>query len=337
MDQVLSQQEIDSLLNAYDSGELNEDEITEEQNDESQAKPYDFRRPTRLSKEYINTLHMIFEDFAKMSGNVLSNLLRTNLDLKLASIEQISYDEFIHSIPRVTLIGMFKAAPLKGSQMIEINPQLCMTLIELLCGGVDMDQNRKDQPPLDKNGFTEIELSLLDEVMGEFPQILRSVWKEVLPLDVSLESLETNPQLLQTLSPNEPVVLATFTVQIFGVSTFINLCIPYVSFEGILDKLSLHNWFDSSQQLSADDQKELRQGLNAIDLPLEVVLGNTQMDLVDFLKLEAGDVIKLDSKISSPLDTYIEERPFYWVKPGQKNGQMAIELLGKIEVIQNNL
>lgn len=331
MDQVLSQQEIDSLLNAYDSGELDEDVIEEEQKDESQAKPYDFRRPTRLSKEYINTLHMIFEDFAKMSGNVLSNLLRTNLEMQLASIEQISYDEFIHSIPRVTLIGMFKAAPLKGSQMIEINPQLCMTLVELLCGGADLDRNRTSQPPLDKNGFTEIELTLLEEVMSEFPQILHSVWNEVLPLTVNLESLETNPQLLQTLSPNEPVVLATFTVQIFGVSTFINLCIPYVSFEGILDKLSLHNWFDSSQQLSDADQEELKHGINSIDLPLEVVLGNAQMDLADFLKLEVGDVIKLETKISSPLDTYIEDRPFYWVKPGQKNGQMAIELLSKIQ------
>lgn len=331
MDQVLSQQEIDSLLNAYDSGELDKEVIDEEQNDESQAKPYDFRRPTRLSKEYINTLHMIFEDFAKMSGNVLSNILRTNLDMQLASIEQISYDEFIHSIPRVTLIGMFKAAPLKGLHMIEINPQLCMTLVELLCGGADLESNRKNQPPLDKNGFTDIELTLLDEVMGEFSKILQSVWKEVLTLDVELESLETNPQLLQSLSPNEPVVLATFTVQLFGVSTFINLCIPYVSFEGILDKLSLHNWFDSSQELSEDDQSELKHGLNAIDLPMEVVLGNTQMDLADFLKLEPGDVIKLDSKISSPLDTYIEDRPFYWVKPGKKNGQFAIELLSKIE------
>ncbi|GBG94904.1 flagellar motor switch protein [Ligilactobacillus salitolerans] len=331
MDQVLSQQEIDSLLSAYDSGELDEEVIENEQKEETQAKPYDFRRPTRLSKEYINTLHMIFEDFAKMSGNVLSNILRTNFDMQLASIEQISYDEFIHSIPRVTMVGMFNASPLKGSQMIEINPQLCMTFIELLCGGFDQENNRKQQPSLDKNGFTEIEMSLLEGVMEEFSKILQSVWKEVVSLDVKLDGLETNPQLMQTLSPNEPVVLATFTVQIFGVSTFINLCIPYVSFEGILDKLSLHNWFDTSQQLTAADQSELKRGLNKIELPISVLLGSTEMDLADFLKLEPGDVIKLDSKITQPLDAFVEERPFYQVKPGKQNGQLAVELLSKIE------
>lgn len=141
MDQVLTQQEIDLLLNAMSSGEIDQ-EIIEIEDKQAKVKAYDFRRPTKLSKEYVNTLHMIFEDFSKMSSSMLSTQLRTNVSLQLAAIEQVSYDEFIHSIPKFTLLGLFHSQPLSGIQMIEMNPQLCMMLVELLCGGLDVYQNK---------------------------------------------------------------------------------------------------------------------------------------------------------------------------------------------------
>ncbi len=133
------------------------------------------------------------------------------------------------------------------------------------------------------------------------------------------------------MSPNEPVVLVTFTVKVFGISTFINLCIPYVFFEGILDKLSIRNWFDSSKDDNEDDSLEIKRGLNNVEMVIETKLGDAQMSFADFLNLEAGDVIRLDKKTTSPLETYIEGEPFFYVKPGQKDGQLAIELLDKME------
>lgn len=332
MDQVLTQQEIDMLLNAMSSGEIDQ-EIDEVEQEVQKVKSYDFRRPTKLSKEYINTLHMIFEDFSKISSSVLSTLLRTNVNLQLATVDQISYDEFIHSIPKFTLLGLLHSTPLNGIQMIEMNPQLCMLLVELLCGGLDIRQANKTEFPVleDKKAFTDIELSILEEVMTRLAQVFQNAWQDTVEIETTLDGLDVNPQLMQNMSPNEPVVLVTFTMRIFEINTFMNLCIPYVFFEAITDKLSFRNWFDSNQGASEEDQEEIQKGMNAVQLEMEVLLGNVSMKLADFLELEMGDVIKLDKKITEPLETYVEGKPYYFVRPGQTDQQMAIELIERME------
>lgn len=328
MDQVLTQQEIDSLLNAMNNGEIVEEKAEKEE--ELKVKSYDFRRPTKLPKEYVNTLHMIFEDFSKVSSNVLSTLLRSTINLNLASIEQISYDEFIHSVPRFTLLGLFHSEPLKGIQILEINPQLCMLIVELLCGGVDI--GKQDNLFVKaKDSFTDIELILLKEIVVEMTKIYENVWKDIIELQTEFDELDSNPQLLQNMSPNEPVVMITFTVRIGGIDSFINICVPYVFFEGLTDKLSFHNWFDSNQEYSANDERNLKQSMNNIPLDLQVVLGESEIELSNFLHLEPGDILKLDSKINEPLDSYVGGSPYYSVKLGKKNNQIAIELIDKLE------
>lgn len=331
MDQVLTQQEIDLLLNAMSSGEIDQ-EIIEIEDKQAKVKAYDFRRPTKLSKEYVNTLHMIFEDFSKMSSSMLSTQLRTNVSLQLAAIEQVSYDEFIHSIPKFTLLGLFHSQPLSGIQMIEMNPQLCMMLVELLCGGLDVYQNKPIEMDFsEKKSFTDIETAILEEVVAQFVRVYQNVWKDIVALDSVLDGIDTNPQLMQNVSPNEPVVLVTFTIKIFEVKHFINLCISYVFFEGIIDKLSFRNWFDSNQPVNQDDSRELQKSLNGVGLNLEVLLGHAQMSLSEFLHLEEGDVIKLDKKITEPLETFIDGKPYFRAKPGKQEDRLAIELLDKLE------
>ncbi|MFT8824257.1 MAG: flagellar motor switch protein FliM [Liquorilactobacillus mali] len=328
MDQVLTQQEIDSLLNAMDNGEIVEEKTEKEE--ELKVKSYDFRRPTKLSKEYVNTLHMIFEDFSKVSSNVLSTLLRSNINFNLASIEQVSYDEFIHSVPRFTLLGLFHSDPLKGIQILEINPQLCTVIVELLCGGARVGK-QENLSVKGKNSFTDIELILLKEIVIEMTKIYKNVWKDIIELQTEFDELVSNPQLLQNMSPNEPVVMITFTVKVGEIDSFINICVPYVFFEGLTDKLSFHNWFDSNQEYSANDERKLKESLNNIALDLQVVLGESELELSNFLHLEPGDILKLDSKINEPLDSYVEGSPYYNVKLGKKNNQIAVELIDKLE------
>ena len=328
MDQVLTQQEIDSLLNAINNGEIVEEKT--EKKEELKVKSYDFRRPTKLSKEYVNTLHMIFEDFSKVSSNVLSTLLRSNISFNLASIEQVSYDEFIHSVPRFTLLGLFHSEPLKGIQILEMNPQLCMMIVELLCGGVD-NGKQENTSLKGKDSFTDIELILLKEIVIEMTKIYGNVWKDIIELQTEFDELDSNPQLLQNMSPNEPVVMITFTVKIGAVDSFVNVCVPYVFFEGLTDKLSFHNWFDSNQEYSANDERKLKDSMNNIALDLQVVLGESELELSNFLHLEPGDILKLDSKINEPLDSYVEGSPYYSVKLGKKNNQIAVELIDKLE------
>ncbi|MEG0286094.1 MULTISPECIES: flagellar motor switch protein FliM [Vagococcus] len=324
MTQLLTQQEIDSLLSAISRGEIDEESYLHKQ-EKSNIKSYDFKRPTKLSKDYINTLFMIFEDFCKYAGNHLTTQMRTNVSVQLASVEQISYDEFIHSIPKFTLLGLFHSAPLNGIQMIEINPQFCQLLVELLCGGNEsgIDKNSKKE----KKSFTDIELSILEEIFKVFILAFENVWSEVETLDCQLDGLDTNPQLLQNMSPNEPVVLVTCRVTILNQKTFINLCVPYIFFEAIMDKLSLKNWFDSDNQFSQEDTENLQKNIEGVQLELKTLLGRNTMTLSDIVKLEVGDAISLNQKISDPLNMYIEDELFALVKPGQKESSLAIEVL----------
>ncbi|MFL2132555.1 flagellar motor switch protein FliM [Desemzia sp. FAM 24101] len=325
MKQVLSQQEIDSLLEAVQSGEIDSEEL--EEAEKPKIKAYDFKRPVRLSKEYISTLTMIFEEFAKIVGNQLTTQVRSNVSLQLASIEQVSFEEFIHSVPRFTWMNVFHSNPLEGVQVVELNPQVTLQMIELLCGSSEIIESKDF---LEKESFTEIELAILEEVSLSFKKAFKTSWAGIIELDTELEAMETNPQLLQSMSPNEPVVLTTFTVTLLGNQSFMNLCIPYVFFEKILDKLSFRNWFHTEKGNSDLDNEKLENNLQAVQVNTEVMLGKTQMTLDNFLQLEVGDIIQLDGKTSQPLVMSVENLPSYLVKPGLHGKNLAVEVLENI-------
>lgn len=327
MNQVLSQQEIDSLLNALNSGEINPDDIKEDE-EKNKVRSYDFRRPIKLSKEYINTLYMIFENFSKMAGNTVSNLIHTNVDIKIGAIEQVSYDEFIHSIPNPTLLGLFHAKQLKGSQIIEINPQFCSQVIDLILGGSDSSYSKTVRK---KDSFTDIELGVLEEVVLEIFKAFEASWSDVIDIDTELDDLQTNPQLLQNMSPNEPIVLTSFVLQLMGNKSFMNICIPYMSFEDITDKLSMKNWFDFDKDGTEDNKEVITENIKTLEVDLEVDLGRSLLTIEDFLHLELGDIIKLDKRIDDPLKMYVEDRIHFLVKPGKVDNRFAVEILQYIE------
>lgn len=321
--QVLSQQEIDALLVAMDSGEIDAEEKQEEITS-PKVKPYDFRRPVRLSKEYLSTITMVFEDFSKLVSNLLSTQLRRPVETKIAAIEQVSFDEFVHSVPSFTLMGVFQSKPLNGLQILEINPQFSLQMIELLCGYTDVST---EELLADKANFTDIEMAILEDVMNSLLRTFETAWKEIKEIEVTLQDTETKPQLLQTMSPNEPVILVTFAVTLENQRTYINLCIPYIFFEDILDKLSFKNWFHSGKEFDASERGQLAAGLDKVPVDIEVLLGESQMSVSDFLGMEEGDIIQLDYKTSRPLTMYVENKPYFKVKPGQLENKLAVEIL----------
>ncbi|EXJ22367.1 Flagellar motor switch protein FliM [Alkalibacterium sp. AK22] len=311
------------MLVAMDSGEINSDELSAEAA-APKVKSYDFRRPVRLSKEYLSTITMVFEDFSKLASNLLSTQLRKPVDMKIAAIEQVSFDEFVHSVPSFTLMGVFQSAPLNGMQILEINPQFSLQIVELMCGYTELST---EETAKDKSSFTDIELAILEDVMKALLRSFESAWKEIKEIDVSLEDTETKPQLLQTMSPNEPVVLVTFAVSIGEQRTFINMCIPYIFFEDILDKLSFKNWFHSGKEFDSSERGQIASSLDRVPVDIEVILGESNMDVSDFLNMEEGDIIQLDDKTSKPLTLYVEDKPYFKVKPGLLDGKLAVEIL----------
>jgi flagellar motor switch protein FliM len=325
--QVLTQQEIDSLLSALNSGELDPDALKEEE-EKNKVRTYDFRRPIKLSKEYINTLYMIFENFSKLAGNLMSTQVRTNVSMKIGAVEQISFDEFIRSTPNPTLMGVFRSKPLSGIQLLEINPNFCEQIVELMCGGFESDYSKRIRK---KDKFTDIELSILEELLLSILKSYEAAWSEIIEIDTSIDLIETNPQMIQSLSPNEPVILASFTMEIFKEKSFINLCIPYISIENIMDKLSLKNWFDFEKESVEENKEIISERLMSSDVNLEVSLGKSSITVNDFLQLEKGDILQLDMDINAPLRMYVEDKLHFLVKPGVYNDRLAVEVLQYIE------
>lgn len=323
---VLSQAEIDSLLVAMDRGEF--EEIIEETVELSEAKSYDFRRPARLSKEYISTISTVLEDFAKRTVIQLSGKLRQQVHMEMVSIEQFSFEEFINSTPKFTLVGTMSSKPQAGVQIIEVDSSISMQMVEILCG-LDDVIDFKESPK--KESFTDIELAILEEIIDIFAFSFQAVWQEITEVETKVDSITSNPHLLQSMPPNEPVILAAFNISINGHTSYVNLCIPYIFFEDILDKLSFRNWFHEGKETSDSDYKQFAKNIKLVPVELSALLGKSVISIKDFLEVETGDIIQLDTQTSEPLMMYIEDRSYFTVKPGSVEGRIAVEILEFIE------
>ncbi len=322
----MSQKEIDSLLNALHTGEINPKANEEEE--KTRVREYDFRRPIKLSKEYMNTLNILFEKFAEISSDILSAQVRTNTAITLEAVEQISFDEFINSVPGITLMGIFHCIPLTGNQIIEINPQFGIQVVELMCGGA----KSRDKKGVKKDKFTEIELGIMEDTVQNLLKGFRSAWTEIMEIEPVLDDIETNPQQLQTMSPNEPVVRISFAVEIFDSKSSMHICIPYISFENIIDKLSIKSWFDMERSYDENKYKELiTDGLAGAEVALTVEMGKTIITVDDFLHLETGDIIQLDMSTDKPMKMYVEDKVHYLVQPGIHNEKLAVQVLQYLE------
>ena len=327
MKEILSQEEIDALLNALQTGEIDASSVGEAE-DRNKVKAYDFRRPIKLSKEYINTLYMVFENFAKLSSSQLSSLVNATVLMTIEMIEQISYEEFINSIPNPTLLGVYRSRPLNGTQVLEINPQLATQVIERVCGGA----STKGKSISKKDKFTDIELGILEDLVLSLLRPFQTAWDDIVEIETALDSLETNPQMVQSITPNEPVVLVSFSVELFAVKSLINLCIPYTSFEQITDKLSIRSWFEADKAIdNTHFRAQISDRLMGAGVDLTVELGRTWITVNDFIHLEMGDVVRLDAKTDDPLKLFVEDRLHYFVQPGDLEGKLGVQILDYVE------
>lgn len=324
MGEVLSQQEIDSLLSALSSGEIAAEDIQKE-NEQQKIKPYDFRRPNKFSKEHINTLEVIYENYSRIVSNYISAQVRSNIQMKVASVEQITYEEFIRSMPNPTLLTNFKMPPLNGTLLLEINPQLAFQIIDLLCGG-------QAEGSIKARELTDIERNIFQEVIENFLESMKLAWRDILEVNPFFESLESNPQLNQTMSPTESVTLITFTTQIADMQSFVNLCIPYFSIENIQDKLHMQYSFQE-EDLSQDREYKniIEERILSSKINLSVLLGKVNITVEDFMGLSKGDVLELDNLANESLQMYVEDKIHFFVQPGIYKEKMAVQVVDIVE------
>ncbi len=227
---VLSQAEIDELLSNISSGAVSAEEIQSEEK-LKKIKLYDFKRPDKFSKDQIRTLYMIHENFARLLNTYLSAHLRTMVHIDVASVDQLTYEEFIRSLPNPSVIGVFQMRPLKGNAILELNPNIVFAIIDRLFGG-------KGTPMTKPRALTDIEEAIVTRVINKALEGLQDAWKQVVAIEPQMEIIETNPQFTQIVPPNDMVVIITLQAKIGDAEGLINLCIPYLVVEPIMSKLT---------------------------------------------------------------------------------------------------
>lgn len=324
MAELLSQREIDKLLSALSMGEIDIDDVPKLE-EKLKVKVYDFKSPQKFSKDAIRSLEVIHDSYARIVANNLSSQLRTTVKVFVESINQMTYEEFIHSIPNPTILVIFKMPPLNGALLFETSPQFSFQLIDMLLGGTG---NLKYRP----KEFTDIDKNIILQINRGLINSLRLAWSEIFPVDIEVEGLETNPLYNQTLAPHEAVAIVTFTALIGVSRSFINICIPYISIEKILDKLVIKYQSQKDDDASIKRTREIiTNRLNFVDINMTALLGGTSITVDDFLKLNVGDVISLDNKSSNALTIMIEDVPSYNGKPGVIGKNIGIEILDIID------
>jgi len=323
MADVLSQSEIDALLSALSTGKLEPDQVQEE--DKHKIKLYDFKSPQKFSKDHIRTLELIHDNFARIISNYLTSQIRVNVKVKIQTVEQITYEEFIHSVQNPTIMTLFKMPPLTGTILFETNPQFSFQVLDILLGGTG---ERKTT----SNEFSEIDKNIMLQVTTGMLANLKLAWEDILDVQPEIDGIETNPAINQTLAPNEPVALITFSVEMGKSNTYINLCIPYLSLDKVLDKLVVQYWFQNEDgDLMEESKQKLEIGLNPVEIGISAELGETHISVDEFLKLTSGDIIKLDNKFTSPIKVYIEGQECYYAKPGILGKNMGVAILDIID------
>ena len=325
MNEVLSQDEIDQLLQAISSGE-SEDTDFKPVNDTRKIKIYDFKRPDKFSKEQIRTVSIMHETFARLTTTSLSAQLRSLVHVHVASVDQLTYEEFIRSIPTPTTLAVINMDPLKGNAVLEIDPAITFSMIDRLFGGTG--QGAKVSRDL-----TDIEQSVMEGIIVRILANMREAWTQVIDLRPRLGQIETNPQFAQIVPPSEMVVLVTLETKVSEEEGMMNFCIPYLAIEPIISKLSSQFWFSSVRRSSTTQYLgTLKEKLSDVDMDVVAEIGTINMPIRDVLALRVGDVVRLSTvRVGDPLSLSVGNKKKFYCQPGVVGKKMAVQIIEKID------
>jgi flagellar motor switch protein FliM len=316
---VLSQNEIDALLAALSSGEMDAEELKKEET-QKRIRAYDFKRAVRFSKDHIRSLTRIHENFARYLTTYFSAQLRTFVQINVVQVEQLPYDEFIRSIPKMTILNIFEAEPLEGRMVLEVHPNVAYAMLDRLLGG-------QGTAPSKINALTEIETIIMERIFSRTFESLQEAWKTVIDISPRLEALETNPQFMQIVSPNETIALISLSTKIGDTTGMINLCIPHVVIEPIMPRLSVHHWFVSQKKTRAPEEVEmLEQRVSRAKLPIVAELGESTITINEFLSLSVGDVIALNKPVGEGLKIKVGNKVKFIGSPGSVKDRLAVQV-----------
>ncbi|MCM1540038.1 MAG: flagellar motor switch protein FliM [Blautia sp.] len=322
MGEVLSQSEIDALLSSIASGEINADEMQE--TEEKQVKNYDFSRPTKFSKEHLRTLEIIFEHYSRLISTNLPVYLRKNVQVAVASSETVTFNEFTNALSNPVILGIINFAPLNGTVIMDLATNLGYAMLDRMLGGSGV--------PLEKSReFSEIEMTIIEKILVMFTQLLREPWKNVIDISPVLQRLETNPQFAQVIAPNDMIAIVTLNMKIGDVEGFMNVCLPFLTLEDVMDKLNTKYWFSTMQENHDENYEAYIESLiRKADIPVRAVLGKSVITVNDFMNLQVGDCIRLGSRVDDDMNIYVGNIKKFTALPGAEKDSYAVRITSVI-------
>lgn len=330
---MLDQNDIDALLAATSS----EEEETSAQPEKSlfshnhkdldqvEIRPYDFKRPERVSKDQMLALETLHEAFARNFGASLSGFLRTIIEVRVAACEQMTYGEFVAGLPNPTSYNLIQPDSLEGQMCLEVSPLIIYPIIDRLLGGTNQDLFIPQRP------MTAIEQRLISTVMGRGLTALSEAWESVRPLQFDIIATESNPQLVQIVPPNEVVMVIGLEVRMASRAGTMNLCIPYNVIEPVMDELSSQSWFAVSRnEQTQATQERITKNIDQTGVEVSAILAETTITLQDLSDMKPGDMIVTSTPCDSPATVMVEKEAKFQAKIGQHRGNRAIQVVRPI-------
>ncbi len=331
MADVLDQSEVDALLSAVSAGGVDAASTAVIQKRLQATKKdvhsYDFKRPERVSKEQMRALEGIHEGFARNLGAFLSGFLRTIVEIRVASAEQLTYSEFIHSLPNPTNFNLVSAEPLEGQMCLEISPLIVYPIIDRLLGGTNTELFIPQRPP------TLIEQRLVSKINTRALAALTESWSELVEVEFKLVEVESNPHLVQIVAPNEVVVVLGFEIKMSGRAGTMSLCIPFNVIEPVMGKLLSQGWLAYQRRTPAEDKADaIARGIGATYVDLIAYLAETSITVEELLTLQPGDIIQTAKSTSADLILQIAGKNKFAGKLGKQKDSLAIKIVRRAEV-----
>ena len=322
MGEVLSQSEIDNLLAALSTGELDVDDMQE--NNDKQVKNYDFKRPVKFSKEHLRTLEIIHEHYGRLVSTNLPVYLRKNIQVSVASSETVTFEEFSNALSNPVILGIINFSPLPGNIIIDLSPNLGFAMIDRMLGG--------QGTPLEKNrDFSEIEMTILEKIIIVCMQLMREPWKNVVDISPMLERIETNPQFAQVIAPSDMVAIVTMNIKIGDVEGFMNICLPFFTLENVMDNLNTKYWYSTMKESDDENYEEyIESMIRRVSVPIKAVLGVGTISVNDFVCLQPGDIIRLDKDVDNELNVYVGNIKKFTALPGSSKDKYAVRVTSVI-------
>jgi len=317
--EVLSQQEIDKLLSGINSGAIEEEQLTAI-GKEREVQDYDFRRPTRVSKDQLKTIRTLHESFAEIFGFYLASKLQTMVTIDLLAVDQLRYSEYVLSISNPSCVYIVDIKETEGRAVLELSPELVFTSVERLLGG---NGTASMQP----RPVTRIEQKIMEPVVKQALERLSTAWKPIYELTFTLSGFESNPDFVQIAPASEIVIVISFEIKIREESFMMNLCYPSFSLEDVIARLNAQFFSMGSTRKEKDKAtRKIKTHLGRTQMEVRAVLGTAQITLRELLELEAGDVLRLETELDDDVKVLVGNREKFHGRPGLIDDRLSIKI-----------